>query len=106
MKILNNDLYCQTEVWDDPGDYPNAVAGYPLPSETYCDFGGVFEFEAENEDEIKELEDPNDMVYDWVYEECEIERGCSLDLDIQVEGNRCVVTIVSAEYEPDEPDYD
>ena len=32
MKCLKNTLKIEVEVWDDPGDYPNAVAGSALPS--------------------------------------------------------------------------
>ena len=32
MIILENNLSVEIETWDDPGDYPNAVAAGPLPS--------------------------------------------------------------------------
>ena len=101
MKIVHNDLYCKTEQWDDPGDYPNAVAGYPMASYQYCDYDGVFEFVAETAEEVAELDDPYDWINDWIHEECEIDSGCSLNLDIKVEGNTCTVKIESAEYQPD-----
>ena len=35
MKILSDTLEPLVEEWDDPGDYPNAVASGPLPSYKY-----------------------------------------------------------------------
>jgi len=32
MKIIKNTLEVITSVWEDPGDYPNALARGPLPS--------------------------------------------------------------------------
>lgn len=32
MKIIENTLEVITSVWEDPGDYPNALARGPLPS--------------------------------------------------------------------------
>lgn len=104
MKITTNNLYCKIERWDDPGDYPNAVAGGPLPSEHYCDYGGEFIFETENEEELKELEDVEDWIGDWVNDQCDIDSYTNPSFKCEVEGNRCVVTITDAE--PEEPEYD
>ena len=72
MKIIKNNLYCHAEQWDDPGDYPNAVAGSSLRSELYCEFGGEFIFEAENDSEIESFEDLDSWIYDYVLDECEV----------------------------------
>lgn len=107
MKIITNDLYCGIERWDDPGDYPNNCAGYPLPSYSYCEYSGEFVFEAENDAELKELseiEDNDDWVYEWVKNECSIDSYCNISCKCVVEGNRCTVTITNAEYE--DPGYD
>ena len=104
MKIVSNDLYCKIEWWDDPGDYPNGLAAGPLPSEAYCDYGGSFIFEAENENEIKELEEVDDWIGDWCGSECDIDSYTNPSYCCKVEGNRCVVTIVDAD--PEEPEYD
>jgi len=107
MRIMASDLYCAIEQWDDPGDYPNNIAGGPLPSEKYCVFGGQFVFETITEEDEAELGDNyEDMIYDWVHEECDIDSECSIDLNIQKDGNRYTVTVKSAEYEPYEPDYE
>ena len=105
MKIISNDLYCQTEQWDDPGDYPNGLASGPLPSYRYCEFGGEFIFEAETEDEVKELENVEDWIDEWVNNECDVDRDCHPSYKCEVEGSRCTVTVSSAEYEAPEPDY-
>jgi hypothetical protein len=105
MKIISNDLYCVLEVWEDPGDYPNAIAAGPLPSYGYCEYGGEFIFESENDEDFKELENVEDWVGDWIDNECNIGRYCRARYKCSVEGNRCVVTIVDAEYEAPEPDY-
>ena len=36
MKLLNNTLDVDVEVWSDPGDYPNAVAQFPQRDERYA----------------------------------------------------------------------
>ena len=35
MKVISSTLDLTWESWDDPGDYPNNVAGRPLPSYSY-----------------------------------------------------------------------
>jgi hypothetical protein len=35
MKILHNTLRAVVETWQDPGDYPNALAQGPLPDRKY-----------------------------------------------------------------------
>jgi len=35
MKIIKNTLEPVIDRWDDPGDYPNGLAGGPLPSKDY-----------------------------------------------------------------------
>ena len=37
MKIIKNTLEVITSVWEDPGDYPNALARGPLPSHLCVD---------------------------------------------------------------------
>ena len=104
MKIISNDLYCRIEMWDDPGDYPNALAAGPLPSYGYCEYGGEFVFEAESDEELKELETVDEWIDEWAIFDCDIERGCSPRYKCEVEANRCTVTITDAECE--EPEYD
>jgi hypothetical protein len=105
MKIITNDLYCQSERWDDPGDYPNNCAGSALPSEMLCDFGGEFVFEAITPEELKELEDVEDWIDEWIVNECDVDSDCSISYKCEVDGNRCTVTITRAEYNEPEPDY-
>jgi hypothetical protein len=104
MKIISNDLYCGIERWDDPGDYPNGLASGPLPSHHYCEYGGEFVFEAENDEELKELDNVDDWIGDWVNDKCDITSYTNPSYHCEVEGNRCVVTITSAD--PEEPEYD
>ena len=35
MKVIQNTLEPVIERWDDPGDYPNGLAGGPLPSKDF-----------------------------------------------------------------------
>jgi len=35
MKVIKNTLELVMERWDDPGDYPNGLAGGPLPSKDF-----------------------------------------------------------------------
>lgn len=101
MKIISNDLYCNVDLWTDPGDYPNSVAGSPLPSCYECDFGGEIILEAESKDEFENIDDWLD---DLIKNECEIK--ASLQYNYNIEGNRCVVTITDAEYTPEKPEPD
>ncbi|NDD54517.1 hypothetical protein EBZ39_11690 [bacterium] len=103
MKIISNDLYCQIERWDDPGDYPNGLAAGPLPSYSYCEFGGEFVFETENDEELKELDNVDDWIGDWVRDQCDIGGHIYPSYRCEVEGNRCVVTITEAEVEEYDP---
>lgn len=105
MKVIHNDLYCRPEWWDDPGDYPNGLAAGPLPSYAYCDYGGEFIFEAENDEELKELETVEDWIGEWADSACDIDRDCSPDYKCEVEGKCCTVTITGADYTEPEPDY-
>lgn len=66
MKVISNTVDFDSYVWDDPGDYPNAVAGGPLPSEAVCEFCGEMVLEAENEDDLKDFETIEDWFNDWV----------------------------------------
>lgn len=105
MKIIINDLYCQIERWDDPGDYPNGLAAGPLPSYNYCDYGGILEFEAETPEELGDLEIVEDWIHDYVNEVADISSYCRPSYDCKVEGNKCIVKIKDAEAEEPEPDY-
>ena len=54
MKVIKNTLEPVIERWDDPGDYPNGLAGGPLPSKDF-----VYEIEGSitvqlDEEEMRE----------------------------------------------------
>jgi len=56
MKVLSNTLELCIETWDDPGDYPNALASGPLPSYSYiAGVDGILRVELEESD-VKELQ--------------------------------------------------
>ena len=64
MKIIENTLEVITSVWEDPGDYPNALARGPLPSHLCVeDISGHLLIQIEKSD--KENED----FEDWKPEE-------------------------------------
>jgi hypothetical protein len=60
MKIISDTLSALVETWDDPGDYPNALAAGPLPSYDYL--AGV-EGELVVEADAKEMSDI--VVWGW-----------------------------------------
>jgi hypothetical protein len=60
MKIISDTLSALVETWDDPGDYPNAIAAGPLPSYDYL--AGV-EGELVVEADAKEMSDI--VVWGW-----------------------------------------
>ena len=59
MKIISNTLEIKIGRWDDPGDYPNALAAGPLPSYDYVEevFGAL----------VIQLEDGDDPVAEGSY---------------------------------------
>lgn len=66
MKTVSNTVTFDCSVWEDPGDYPNAVAASPLPSFAYCEYGGVLVFAAENDEERDSLASIDEWFTDWV----------------------------------------
>lgn len=114
MKCVSNDLYLEVETWDDPGDYPNGIAGGPLPSYSYLSCGGSLVLEAENQEEIESFAEVDDWFDDWI--NCgreaskigayvDVPSDASVDWIFNVEGNRLTVTI-GDKSEMREPDYD
>lgn len=97
LKVISNDLYCNVERWDDPGDYPNNCAAYTLPSYDYCEFDGFLVFKAETEDELKSFENINNWIGDYVDKVVDkIDTNCSLSYDCKITGDTCEVTIKEA----------
>lgn len=64
MKIVKDTTKLHFNRWHDPGDYPNSLAGGPLPSYTYLDdVTGVVQVELDEEDmpEEKYTEDVEEI---------------------------------------------
>lgn len=97
MEILEDTLELETDIWEDPGDYPNNVAGYPLPSHEYIsDIVGELWVKLTKE-EMKEMQDciKTESFDVWVDEvldytlsfECPIKWG----IEREVENNIIVI---------------
>lgn len=116
MKCISNDLDLNVEVWDDPGDYPNAVAGSALPSYVYLENSGSLVLEAENQEELDSFQDIEDWFSDWICCGAEASRigayvyvpsDFYIDWVFNVEGNRLTVTVGDkSEAREREYDYD
>lgn len=65
MKVLENTMEAVIDRWDDPGDYPNALAAGPLPSYDY--YAGI-EGEAKIEMTPEELEEWKEFGEDWLHD--------------------------------------
>lgn len=104
MKVISDSLELVWERWDDPGDYPNAVASHPLPSYHYPVVEGEIIVEAENQEDI----DSFDCISDWVWD--------YIDLDVnratwksKINGNVCTIWVEECEAdfpEDDGPEWD
>jgi hypothetical protein len=56
MKILTNALQEHMERWSDPGDYPNGLAGGPLPSRNFvADVTGTVVIECTGDELLEAL---------------------------------------------------
>ena len=63
MKLVKNTLEASVETWDDPGDYPNALAAGPLPSYDYlAGVEGELVYELTEEEAADYTEDPDEFV--------------------------------------------
>jgi len=116
-KVLKDTLSTLVERWDDPGDYPNAVASGPLPSYNYiAGMEGelVVELTAEELAEWKELEGDDGAQQDFINDVVDptLPRGITNVSKWlhQLEGNQ--LTLWSEDVEgdlgelDDEPDYE
>ena len=99
MKITSNDLYCEIESYDDPGDYPNNLASGPLPSEQKCIFGGEMIIEAENDEDVLNFKNVNRWIKSFVAKHFICESNISPVFNYEVTGNTCTVTILDADVE-------
>ena len=64
MKCLKNTLKIEVEVWDDPGDYPNAVAASALKSHASLESTGELILLGEDGDDS--IEDFIEYFSDWI----------------------------------------
>ena len=100
MKITKNTLEVETDRWEDPGDYPNALASGPLPSYDYIsDVLGevVIEFEdGDDEDDRHE-----DSLRDFLNDEVCVD-GVSINgWNLHREDNKVVATVDEFDADPD-----
>ena len=65
MKVLENTMEAVIDRWDDPGDYPNALAAGPLASYNYL--AGI-EGEAKIEMSDDELAEWKEYGEDWLHD--------------------------------------
>ena len=114
MKCISNTLVISADIWEDPGDYPNSLAGGPLPSHSYIESSGELVLEAENNEELESFDALNDWFSDWIHCGAEASKiGAYVDIpsywhidwEFKVDGNIVTVT-VGDDSEANEPDDD
>lgn len=65
MRIVSNTLEAEVDTWDDPGDYPNAVASGPLPSYNFISaVNGSVVLELTPREFSEYLTSPGDFLHD------------------------------------------
>lgn len=114
-ETVKDTLETLVETWDDPGDYPNALASGPLPSYDYvAGMEGELTVRLSDEElaEWKSLEDDPGAIEDFINETVDPELPLGITSvnkwQYKLEGN--VLTLWSEDVEGDlgelEPDYD
>lgn len=101
MKTIRNSIEFDAYTWDDPGEYPNAVAGYALPSYQVCDSAGELVIEAEDDEELQSFNDIEDWFDDWTSgcSDCPVTRPKYFDItwNFQQNGRQMTITVEKAE---------
>jgi hypothetical protein len=97
IKVISNTLEVEWERWDDPGDYPNAVASGPLPSYDYAIVEGELVIEADDPEEFEDI-DADELA--------DLSGVKVTSWGKKIEGTRCTLWVEECEGERPEPDYD
>lgn len=101
MKLVENTLSLEIETWDDPGDYPNAVAFSPLPSTSNAVIIGHVVFEFDKPEDFENFDDLSEWI--WNYVDLNISH---VTWNANLENNICTVTVSQFEInQDDEHDY-
>lgn len=80
-KVIEDTLSVTVDTWDDPGDYPNNVAQYALPSHNYVEgVEGHLKIELEQEElkEFLEIQKNEEEVQDFIHETIEPDYPCGI----------------------------
>jgi hypothetical protein len=79
MKVIENTLKVELELWEDPGVYPSNAGGAALKSFEYIDGSGHMIVEFEGEEGMADLED---CIDELVESEVDIPRNASMRYDL------------------------
>lgn len=107
MKVLSNTIDFDCYTWEDPGDYPNAVAARALPSYPVCECSGQMVIKAETDEDLESLATIDDWFGDWVSACSEsplcgsLPFGWSIKWKITVEGDTVFAEPIGAEVDDD-----
>jgi hypothetical protein len=101
MKIISNTVDFDVYEWEDPGDYPNAVASGPLPSYAVCECSGEVTMQLESDAEMEGVATIEDWFDDWIEasREIEVPYGWRIKWKFEMEGNTLTVTPESSEFD-------
>jgi len=107
MKTISDTLSPLVEEWSDPGDYPNAVAAGPLPSQEYlAGVEGELKLELTDQ-EMLEMEDTfqKESFDFWIREVVDYRLpdgvgSAEWQID-RIEGNTITLSITDVEADPD-----
>lgn len=93
MRTITDTLDTVVGTWDDPGDYPNAVASGPLPSYDYVeDVEGELVLELSDEELALFRDDPDLFFSDDVPENYQLDCVEVRKWSHTLEGNRLTLT--------------
>lgn len=91
MKIVENNLWVETELWEDPGEYPSNAGGYAQRSYQYLTGGGSIVVEYDELDDLLKFED---QISDFVESVVDVPRGRISYKVEEIEGSRIRITPV------------
>lgn len=94
MKLVENTLKVEMELWEDPGDYPSNAGGYAQRSQWFGTASGSILVEFDDDDDPVKFED---QVSDFVESVVHVPRGSGIRYNLEELENSLIR--ITAEFE-------